>query len=136
MTLQIDGVVAVETPILTVTSEAIARITGLLTEKGLTAHGLRVFVAGGGCSGMQYGMAFDSNPREDDRIIEIEGVRLIIDPDSLTYVRGSSIDFIDNPMGGGFRIDNPNVVSTCGCGHSFHAGGEHDGEATGGCNCH
>lgn len=127
----------VETALLTVTPGAVTRIKSLLAEKGLTEHGLRVFVAGGGCSGFQYGMAFDNAPRETDRIVEMDGVRLIVDPASLPYLQGANIDFVDNLMGGGFRIDNPNAVSTCGCGNSFRTSGSADSSAEGdscGCN--
>jgi iron-sulfur cluster assembly protein len=107
----------VSTSALIVTPLAVSKIKNLLAEKGLTEHGLRVFIAGGGgCSGFQYGMAFEKNPQESDHIIEIDGVRLIIDAMSLPYLEGSNIDFIDGPMGGGFRIENPNAVSECGCG--------------------
>ena len=107
----------VSTPVLVVTPLAVDKIKNLLAEKGLTEHGLRVFIAGGGgCSGYQYGMAFEKNPQESDRIIEIDGVRLIVDAMSLPYLEGSNIDFIDGPMGGGFRIENPNAASECGCG--------------------
>lgn len=107
----------VSTPALIVTPLAVDKIKNLLAEKGLTEHGLRVFIAGGGgCAGFQYGMAFEKNPQESDHIIEIDGVRLIVDAMSLPYLEGSNIDFIDGPMGGGFRIDNPNAVSECGCG--------------------
>ena len=123
--------------IIQVTPVAVEKIKGLMAEKELTEHGLRVFVAGGGCSGMQYGMAFEGNPREDDLINEIDGVRIIIDPVSLDYLRGAAIDFVDNLMGGGFRIDNPNAVAACGCGNSFRTKEEAGGAHThgGGCGC-
>lgn len=98
---------------------AITKIRALLTERKLDSHGLRVFVAGGGCSGMQYGMALEAAPGEFDNVVEAEGVKVFIDPTSMMYLGGAVIDYVDNLMGGGFRIDNPNAVSTCGCGHSF-----------------
>ena len=131
-------IIAVESTLVTLTSAAAQRIKSLKAEKGLTEeHGLRVFVSGGGCSGMQYGMAFDANPQATDRLVEIDGVKLIVDPVSLPYLLGANIDFVDNMMGGGFRIDNPNAVSTCGCGHSFRTSGEQGAEGEGGsCGCH
>jgi iron-sulfur cluster assembly protein len=128
----------IDTTILSLSATAATRIKGLVAEKGLTEeHGLRVFVAGGGCSGMQYGMAFDANPQTSDHIIEIDGVKLIVDPMSLPYLIGSNIDFVDNMMGGGFRIDNPNAVSSCGCGHSFRTSGEAGSHEEGAsCGCH
>ena len=114
-------------------SEAAAdKLRKILMEKNLPNHGLRVFVAGGGCSGLQYGMAFESQGREQDTIVEAHGVKMYVDPMSLEYLRGASIDYVDNLMGGGFRIENPNAVSACGCGSSFRT--KSSGEApAGGC---
>jgi len=126
-----------ESALLSVTPAAVARIKSLKVEKGLAEElGLRVFVAGGGCSGMQYGMAFDPNPQESDHLVRLDGVTLIVDPVSLPYLMGANIDFVDNMMGGGFRIDNPNAVSTCGCGHSFRTSGEAGASEGGSCGCH
>lgn len=124
--------------IITVTPLAVDKISSLLAEKELIDHGLRVFVSGGGCSGLQYGMAFEGNPRESDSIVEVGGIKVIIDPVSLPYLQGSCIDFVDNLMGGGFAIDNPNAVSSCGCGHSFRTAdseGEPGQQHGGGCSC-
>ncbi len=110
------------------------KLKSLLAERNLTSHGLRVFVSGGGCSGMQYGMAIEKEPSEFDTIFEQEGVRVFVDPTSMMYLGGATIDYIDNLMGGGFRIDNPSAVSTCGCGHSFRtSGGAAPAASGGGC---
>ena len=101
------------------TSNARDHLSKIMKEKDLHDHGLRVFVSGGGCSGMQYGMAMENASREFDTIIEVDDVKVFIDPTSLMYMRGSSIDYVDNLMGGGFSIDNPQAVASCGCGHSF-----------------
>jgi iron-sulfur cluster assembly protein len=122
----------VETPVLSVTPAAAAKIQELLQARNIPDHALRVFVAGGGCSGLQYGMAFEAQPQEFDTVVETDGVRLVVDPTSVMYIGGSTIDFVDSLMGGGFRIDNPNAVSTCGCGHSFRTSGE-SSAASGGC---
>src|SRR5512134_3904324 len=106
-------------PTVNLTPLAASKVKAILAERNLPDHGLRVFVAGGGCSGMQYGMALEAAPREFDHVVESGGVRLYVDPTSMMYLSGASIDYVDNLMGGGFRIDNPNAVSTCGCGHSF-----------------
>jgi len=125
---------SVETPVLTVTPAAVAKIKELLVARNIPNHALRVFVSGGGCSGLQYGMAFEGNPQEYDTLVEIDGVRLVIDPTSLMYVGGATIDYVDSLMGGGFRIDNPNAVSTCGCGASFRTKGENSAaSSSGGC---
>lgn len=121
--------------IVQLTPLAAERLQKILAEKNLPNHGLRVFVAGGGCSGMQYGMAFEGQARDQDTVFQSSGVTLYVDPISRDYLLGASIDYVDNLMGGGFRIENPNAVSTCGCGSSFRTkdGGE---ESSGGCNCH
>ena len=120
-----------------ITPAAADKVRQLLVERRLPEHGLRVFVAGGGCSGMQYCMALEAAPREFDHVVESGGVRLYVDPTSMMYLSGASIDYVDNLMGGGFRIDNPNAISTCGCGHSFRtsdAGASAGGG--GGCGCY
>lgn len=125
--------------VISVTPVAVEKIKALLAEKDLPADtGLRVFVAGGGCSGMQYGMAFEPNPREDDFTTTFEGVNIVIDPISLDYLYGANIDYVDTLMGGGFSINNPNAVSSCGCGHSFRTGEEAGAHSHGGgaCGCH
>ncbi len=126
--------VAVDIPVLLVTPMAVNVIKTLLEQRQIPQHALRVFVSGGGCSGMQYGMAFEESPRDFDRVVEVEGVRLLVDPTSLMYLQGSTIDYIDSLMGGGFRIDNPNAVSTCGCGHSFRGQEAADTESAAGCS--
>ena len=127
------------TSIINLTAAAEARVERLMKEKGLQDQALRVFVSGGGCSGYQYGMAFEPEPRDDDIQIPFQKVSVVIDPMSYGYLVGATIDYIDDLMGGGFSIKNPNAVSTCGCGHSFRTEGspasdqaEHPGE----CGCH
>ncbi len=110
-------------PMVHVTESAANVVRNLLEEKNIPSHALRVFVAGGGCSGMQYGMAFEPEPRAGDTVVEVEGVKVLIDPQSATYLTGAQIDYVDSLMGGGFRIDNPSAVSSCGCGHSFRPAG-------------
>ena len=122
--------IQIDAPVLNVTSSAVTVIRNLLTEREIPNHALRVFVSGGGCSGMQYGMAFEESPRDYDRVVEVDGVRLLVDPTSLMYLQGATIDYVDSLMGGGFRVDNPNAVSSCGCGHSFRSD---EGEGEAGC---
>ncbi len=85
--------------------------------------GLRVGVKGGGCSGFQYALAIDER-REDDQIFETGGIRVIVDPASMRYVDGSTVDYTENFMGSGFEVKNPNVVASCGCGSSFRVADE------------
>jgi iron-sulfur cluster assembly protein len=124
----------IDTPVLTVTPTAATKIKELLVARNIPNHALRVFVSGGGCSGLQYGMSFEGNPQEFDTQISIDGVKLVVDPTSILYVGGATIDFVDSLMGGGFRIDNPNAVSSCGCGSSFRTKDQGSaGESAGGC---
>ncbi len=119
-------------PALDVTSSAAATVRTLLEQRNIPNHVLRVFVQGGGCSGMQYGMTFEAAPESYDTVVEVDGARFVIDPTSMEYLRGATIDFVDSLMGGGFRIDNPNAASSCGCGHSFKSSSESSGGSTGG----
>jgi iron-sulfur cluster assembly protein len=127
------SVTTIEETAITLTEAATNKLDTIMREKGVReTHGLRVFVSGGGCSGLQYGMTFDSNPRPIDTVFMQHGLRVIIDPQSLQYMQGASIDFVDSLMGGGFHIENPNAVTSCGCGQSFRS---KDGAASnGGCN--
>ena len=101
------------------TSKARNHIESLLAERDKQGHGLRVFVSGGGCSGMQYGMTIEPKSRALDTVVEDNGINVFIDPTSLMHMDGASIDYKETLMGGGFRIDNPQAVTSCGCGHSF-----------------
>jgi iron-sulfur cluster assembly protein len=113
----------------TLTPSAAEKLGGIMEQKGMKeSHALRVFVKGGGCGGMQYGMTFDDNVREDDNVWDQHGLRLVVDGTSLFYVDGANIDYIDNLMGGGFHIDNPQATSSCGCGSSFRTAKSHTGE--------
>lgn len=110
----------------TLTDRAASEVKGLLEKQEKPEAMLRVFVAGGGCSGFQYGMSLEEEPMEGDQTFEINGVKVIVDPRSALYIGGAEIDFVDSMMGGGFKIDNPNASSSCGCGQSFTP---KDGEA-------
>jgi iron-sulfur cluster assembly accessory protein len=128
--------VGTDTDTLIVTDAALQVIRDLRVQREIPNHALRVFVSGGGCSGLQYGMAFEEVASDHDSVVEIEDVRLLVDPTSLMYLQGSTIDFVDSLMGGGFRIDNPNSAGGCGCGKSFKAKDEQEAgtfEDAGGC---
>lgn len=116
-------------PLLSISSTAAKRLQSMMGEKELTGYGLRVFVSGGGCSGLQYGMTFDDEVRDGDATWDAFGLKLIVDPISANYLRGASIDYQqDNMLAGAFKIDNPNATSSCGCGHSFRAKDEQAAE--------
>jgi len=104
-----------------VTVAAASKISELLVEENKPDAGLRVFVQGGGCSGFQYGLMIDEGEGDasTDSVIEVNGVKLMVDPISARYLTGAEVDFVDNITGGGFTIKNPNAKSTCGCGSSF-----------------
>ena len=105
----------------------------LLAKEGNPQLALRIFVSGGGCSGMQYGMAFDDNRRPDDLVIQQDGVQIIVDDFSAPYIRGSQIDYVDSLMGAGFTVQNPNAVHSCSCGTSFDTGDDAGGAKACGC---
>lgn len=116
---------------ITLTERAASEIRNIMEAQGKSDAMLRVFVAGGGCSGLQYGMAIDDVVDEGDQIFDSHGVKIVIDPLSLGYMSGSEVDFVEDSLGGGFKIDNPNAVRSCGCGHSFAT---EDGQDVGGCS--
>ena len=101
------------------TENAVKRIKAILSGENKPDHGLRVSVVGGGCSGMSYNLSFDDNIGEFDKIFEIKGVKIFCDLKSWLYVKGTTIDFSDDLLSGGFKIENPNAERTCGCGTSF-----------------
>ena len=100
---------------------AVAKVRMLIEEEGNADLKLRVFVTGGGCSGLQYGFTFDEVANEDDTVMEKEGVKLLIDPMSYQYLVGAEIDYSEGLEGAQFVIKNPNATTTCGCGSSFSA---------------
>lgn len=106
------------------TKAAASRVQDLIEERNLEGYALRVYVAGGGCSGYQYGMGLDDNAREDDLRFNFNDIQVIVDPQSMDYMQGATIDYVDDLMGGGFKVENPQAVASCGCGHSFRTSGE------------
>ncbi len=107
---------------ITISHEAVSQLKSFLQDNDSPEAGLRVFVAPGGCSGLQYGMTIEDNAEEGDEIIETDGVRLMVDNFSAMYLAGSEVDYVNSLMGGGFTVHNPNAVSGCACGHSFNSG--------------
>src|SRR5437588_11420110 len=120
------------TPPLSVTEAAAGKIKQLMAEESDVGV-LRVAIQGGGCSGFQYGLGFDSAATEGDLEFEQHGVTVVVDPFSAPYLQGAEVDYVDSIQAAGFAINNPNAVSSCGCGHSFQVE-ESDADATvGGC---
>ena len=113
------------------TASAAETVRNLLIQKEVPDYGLRIFVSGGGCSGLQYGMALDAGAGENDMVFEDSGVKIFVDSISMMYLSGSVVDYEDSLMGGGFRVDNPNAVSSCGCGSSFKTGANEGAQSSG-----
>ena len=101
------------------TAAAAAKVKELIAEEGNAALKLRVYIQGGGCSGFQYGFEFDEEQSEDDLAIDTDGVVMVVDPLSLQYLAGASVDYSESLGGAQFVIRNPNAKTTCGCGSSF-----------------
>ncbi len=104
---------------LTLTPVAATKVAEFLTRHERPDALLRVRVVGGGCSGFQYQLALDDESRDGDEVIERNGVRVLVDQRSLPYLNGTEIDYVEDIMGAGFRFNNPNAASSCGCGESF-----------------
>ena len=125
---------------ITLTENAASKFRELAAQEPVgEAEVLRVAIQGGGCSGFQYALGFDRGPQDGDSEVEAHGIRVVVDPHSAPYLDGAEIDFVDALMGAGFSINNPNVVASCGCGSSFQAKDDVEGEpeyssaAAGGC---
>ena len=125
------------TPLITLTESAAIKVKQLIAEEpDGEAAVLRLAIQGGGCSGFQYGLGFDRGTQEGDHELELHGVQVVVDPSSAQYLEGAEIDYVDSIQAAGFAINNPNAVSSCGCGHSFQVEeGEElpEGTQVGGC---
>lgn len=129
MLQEIETSVATEIPVLTVSPAAASAVASIISERKLEGYALRVFVAGSGCCGVQFGMALDNQFHSNDNTIESEGLKLVVDSVSMEYLRGAKIDFVDDPQrGAGFIVDSPSTQ-----GHS-HAEGE-SCACGGSCDC-
>lgn len=104
---------------ITLSERAVSKVRALISEEANTDLKLRVFITGGGCSGFQYGFSFDEDAEDDDTRIERDGVTVIVDPMSYPYLAGSEVDYSEGLEGSRFIVNNPNAVTTCGCGASF-----------------
>ena len=101
------------------TDNAVTKLQEIIKEEGNPNNRLRVFVQGGGCSGMQYGFTFDEEKNEDDFDFDYSGIKVVVDSMSMQYLNGATIDYKEDLMGAAFAIDNPNAQTSCGCGSSF-----------------
>lgn len=115
----------VETEIITISPAAVKAISDLMKERNLEGYALRLFVSGKSCSGYQFGMSLDDSSSDADTSIEKDGIRVVVDNQSVEYIKGARLDFIDDERGKGFMVDNPNAASSCGCdsGSSCESGG-------------
>jgi iron-sulfur cluster assembly accessory protein len=101
------------------TPAAIAKVKEIMTQQNPVPAGLRVGVVGGGCSGFSYSMSFENSPGMMDKSFNFDGLKVLVDATSLMYLNGCTVDYIETLEGAGFKFDNPQVKSTCGCGSSF-----------------
>jgi len=116
----------------TLSDTATAKLKELIEKNGSSETTyLRVYVAGGGCSGMSYGLALDNKVHEGDEVLQNNGVKIVVDPNSKEYVDGSNVDYVESVAGSGFLLSNPNNWSSCGCGKSFTRKGEEAPDAHG-----
>lgn len=106
-------------PPVTLSDAAAGKLRDLTEQEQNPAIGLRVYVYSGGCSGFRYGMMLEDQPTAADLTVESQGIRVYIDDQSVQYIQGAEIDYVDTLMGAGFTVNNPNAVSACGCGSSF-----------------
>jgi len=127
----------IETSVITMTPTAANKVRELLAQENDPSLGLRIFVAGGGCSGLQYGMTLDEE-QEDDTVVLIKhedgDFKVLIDYVSKGHVINSEVHYLDSLMGAGFTVNNPNAVSSCGCGHSFKTADDADSQPRS-CGC-
>ena len=101
------------------TDNAISKVKDMANQQGLVGHGLRIMVVGGGCSGFSYDMDLENQENDGDSIIELNGLKVYVDPMSYQYLDGTTVDYIESFKYSGFQFDNPNATRTCGCGSSF-----------------
>lgn len=104
--------------IVTLTDRAINKVKALLEKENKKDYGLRVGIVAGGCSSYMYEIALEKEPKQEDIVLEEKGVKVFINPDSVAFMKGSTVDYLDALTNAGFKINNPNVKTSCGCGHS------------------
>ena len=141
MLQEIETGFSVSTEVISMTPAAAQAVQEILAERKLEGYGLRVYVAGGGCCSVQFGMALDNIVRDNDMSFESEGVKVLVDDQSINYLRGARIDFVNDPTrGAGFLVDSPSAQKeggACACGSEGHSHAENEGSscACGGGEC-
>ncbi|MEP6638391.1 MAG: iron-sulfur cluster assembly accessory protein [Chloroflexota bacterium] len=125
-------VVTEPSTVVSMTDAAVSKLSELTKEETNPAIGLRVYVYSGGCSGFRYGMMLEDAPTPEDKILDVSGIKVYVDGQSVDLLKGSQIDYVDTLMGAGFTVNNPNAVAACGCGSSFRTAD--DGGAPKGCS--
>ena len=125
--MAVPGLATLNEAMIELTDKGAEKVREFLAAQAAVADtaGLRVGVRGGGCSGFQYALAFDTE-RDGDQVFEDHGLRLLVDGPSLPYVRGAVVDYVEGLQGAGFKVDNPNVIAACGCGSSFRVAEEEE----------
>ena len=119
---------------ITLTQAASQAVKDLLEKRNLSGYALRIFISGGGCSGFQYGMALENNIRAQDLRYDFDAVEVVVDEVSIQYLKGATVDYVDDLMGSGFKIENPNAIASCGCGSSFRTQDSQAGADASGCS--
>jgi iron-sulfur cluster assembly accessory protein len=112
---------AVKAPPVTLTPQAVAKVREIMGTQDPVPAGLRLGVVGGGCSGFQYSMSFENQPGMMDKVLNFDGLKVFVDSTSLMYLNGCVVDYLETLEASGFKFENPNTKSTCGCGSSFNA---------------
>lgn len=121
------------TQTVTLTRPAADAVRDVMAKKNLQGYALRLFISGGGCSGYQYGLAFDNNIRTEDLVIENDGIKLVVDEVSIQYLNGATVDYVDGLTSSGFKIINPYAATSCSCGQSFNSVEENSNGGCAGC---
>ena len=111
--------IVTDTTVVSLTDAAASKLRELTKDETNPDIGLRVYVYSGGCSGFRYGMMLEDAPTPEDRILDVSGIKVYVDGQSVDLLKGSQIDYVDTLMGAGFTVNNPNAVAACGCGSSF-----------------
>ena len=119
---------------ITLTQPAANAVRDIMAQKNLQGYALRLYISGGGCSGYQYGLALDGNTRAEDTVFETDGIKLIVDEVSINYLGGASVDYVEGLTSSGFKIFNPNAISSCSCGQSFNSTEGESSETCAGCS--